>query len=268
MLSQFSGKNKSHGGLDLPRRDRRLLVVPGEPRALLRELLEDIVDETVHDPHGLARDSDIWMNLLQHLEDILYVSTLFFVLFFFLSPAPAPPASFGSFFPAFGFFSAGAFSAAGVFFSSTGFFSAGFFSAFGAIDDDFEGRLGIGFSRLSHGLMTWRWFWSLDDGYGQGKVMDGGDLRIIAKLPREAAASSDYKVTPPLVSRPKICGLRTDSTPTELAFRPSLMESPIAIGWLRLGWVASATRRAPVGGIPDHIGHRLILDNFGPKPDC
>jgi hypothetical protein len=60
-------------------------------------------------------------------------------LFFFLSPAAEPP-SFGSFFPAFGFFSAGAYSATVDFFSSAGFFSAGFFSPFGAIESN---KLGI-----------------------------------------------------------------------------------------------------------------------------
>ncbi|KAF7823575.1 hypothetical protein G2W53_021719 [Senna tora] len=70
VLGQFSGQHESHGGLDLPGSDRRLLVVASEPRRLLSELLEDVVDEAVHDPHGLAGDSNVRMDLLEDLEDV------------------------------------------------------------------------------------------------------------------------------------------------------------------------------------------------------
>ncbi|KAI7998297.1 hypothetical protein LOK49_LG10G01022 [Camellia lanceoleosa] len=76
-----------------------------------------IVDETVHDPHSLARDPNIWMNLLQNLEDVDLVS-----LNALLRPVLLL-VSGDSFFPAFDFFSATV-----DFFSSAGFFSAGFFS--------------------------------------------------------------------------------------------------------------------------------------------
>nr|GMC53964.1 hypothetical protein CR513_50743 [Ipomoea batatas] len=118
VLGKLSREDKSHGGLNLTGSDGRLLVVPSQTRGLLGELLEDVVDEAVHDAHGLAGDTDVRMDLLQHLEDVDLVA------------AAAP--SFGSFLPAFGFFSAGAFSAAAAF-SAAGFFSAGFFSALGAI---------------------------------------------------------------------------------------------------------------------------------------
>ncbi|KAL8152625.1 LOW QUALITY PROTEIN: hypothetical protein V2J09_010385 [Rumex salicifolius] len=82
------------------------------------------------------------VNLFENLEYILYVSVLFFAFFFF----PSIPPSFGSFFSAFGFFSAAVDDADGT-------FSAGFFSAFGAIfageitqryecDFDYRERLG------------------------------------------------------------------------------------------------------------------------------
>ncbi|KAL0731840.1 hypothetical protein Bca4012_027934 [Brassica carinata] len=37
---------------------------------LVGKLLEDVVDEAVHDFHGFALDPSIWVNLLQHLEDV------------------------------------------------------------------------------------------------------------------------------------------------------------------------------------------------------
>ncbi|KAA8545174.1 hypothetical protein F0562_019937 [Nyssa sinensis] len=70
VLSQFTRKNKAHGCLDLPRSDGGLLVVPRELGGLLSELLEDVIDEAVHDPHSLAEDPDVRVDLFQHLEDI------------------------------------------------------------------------------------------------------------------------------------------------------------------------------------------------------
>nr|GMC47678.1 hypothetical protein Iba_chr01aCG13650 [Ipomoea batatas] len=70
VLGQLSWEDKSHGGLNLTGSDGRLLVVPSQTRGLLGELLEDVVDEAVHDAHGLAGDTDVGMNLLQHLEDV------------------------------------------------------------------------------------------------------------------------------------------------------------------------------------------------------
>ena len=61
-------------GLDLSRSNGWLLVIASQSGNLLSELLEDIVDEAVHDPHGLAGDIDVWVNLLQDLEDVDLVS--------------------------------------------------------------------------------------------------------------------------------------------------------------------------------------------------
>nr|GMC50091.1 hypothetical protein Iba_chr01bCG13780 [Ipomoea batatas] len=91
VLGKLSREDKSHGGLNLTGSDGRLLVVPSQTRSLLGELLEDVVDEAVHDAHGLAGDTDVGMNLLQHLEDVDLVA-----------------------FSAAGFFSAGFFSALGA----------------------------------------------------------------------------------------------------------------------------------------------------------
>ncbi|RHN48368.1 hypothetical protein MtrunA17_Chr7g0263041 [Medicago truncatula] len=54
MFSQFSRKNQSNSSLNLPRSNRRLLVIPSQTRRFLSEFLKDIVNETVHDSHSLA----------------------------------------------------------------------------------------------------------------------------------------------------------------------------------------------------------------------
>ncbi|WVZ92601.1 LOW QUALITY PROTEIN: hypothetical protein U9M48_038650, partial [Paspalum notatum var. saurae] len=150
VLGELPGEDEADGGLDLAGRDGGLLVVARELGGLGGQLLEDVVDEGVHDGHGLGGDADVGVHLLQHLEDILYVSTLFFPFFrprFPPSPPPSLPAldlPAGSRFSALGFFPAGAFSAfsAAAGSSSTGFFAAGFFSALGAIGSD--ARIGWG----------------------------------------------------------------------------------------------------------------------------
>ncbi|RXI04431.1 hypothetical protein DVH24_038705 [Malus domestica] len=70
VLGELTREHEPHGGLDFPGSDRRFLVVPREPGQLLGELLEDVVDEAVHDSHGLAGDPDVRVDLLQHLEDV------------------------------------------------------------------------------------------------------------------------------------------------------------------------------------------------------
>ncbi|RXI04432.1 hypothetical protein DVH24_038706 [Malus domestica] len=70
VLGELTREHEPHGGLDFPGSDRRFLVVPREPGRLLGELLEDVVDEAVHDSHGLAGDPDVRVDLLQHLEDV------------------------------------------------------------------------------------------------------------------------------------------------------------------------------------------------------
>ncbi|KAL2899083.1 UvrABC system protein A [Bienertia sinuspersici] len=74
MLGQFTRKNKPNSSLDLPRSDGRLLVVASKPRRFLSKLLKDIIDETVHDTHSFAGNTDIRMNLLENFEDVDLVS--------------------------------------------------------------------------------------------------------------------------------------------------------------------------------------------------
>ncbi|XP_040823591.1 uncharacterized protein LOC121147753 [Ochotona curzoniae] len=64
VLGQLAGQQQAHGRLDLPGRDGRALVVVRQARCLARE---DVVDERVHDAHGLGRDARVRVHLLQHL---------------------------------------------------------------------------------------------------------------------------------------------------------------------------------------------------------
>ncbi|KAF2321893.1 hypothetical protein GH714_004235 [Hevea brasiliensis] len=68
MFSQFPRKHQFYGSLDLPRSNSGFLVVPSKSRGFMCKLLEDIVDKRVHDAHGLARDPDVRVHLLQNLE--------------------------------------------------------------------------------------------------------------------------------------------------------------------------------------------------------
>jgi hypothetical protein len=70
VLGELPGEDEAHGGLDLTGGDGGLLVVPRELGGLGGELLEDVVDEGVHDGHGLRGDADVRVHLLQHLEDV------------------------------------------------------------------------------------------------------------------------------------------------------------------------------------------------------
>ena len=85
MLGQFTGEEKSDGGLDLPRGDGSPLVVVGETRSLGGDSLEDVIDERVHDGHGLGRDTSVGVNLLQHLVDVDGVRFLSLLLLFLVA---------------------------------------------------------------------------------------------------------------------------------------------------------------------------------------
>ena len=54
VFGQFSGEEEPDGGLDLPRSDGGPLVVVGQFGSLSSDTLEEIVDEGVHDAHGLG----------------------------------------------------------------------------------------------------------------------------------------------------------------------------------------------------------------------
>ena len=70
VLGQFSWEQESDCSLDLPGGDGGALVVVGEPGSLGGDPLEDVIDEGVHDGHGLGRDASVGMHLLQDLVDV------------------------------------------------------------------------------------------------------------------------------------------------------------------------------------------------------
>ena len=70
VLGQLSGQKQTDGRLDLAARDRRAAVVVRQTRRLGGDALEDVVDERVHDRHGLAADARVRVHLLQHLVDV------------------------------------------------------------------------------------------------------------------------------------------------------------------------------------------------------
>ena len=70
VLGQLSRQDEPDGRLDLPRGDGRLLVVARQVGRLNGDLVEDIVDERVHDGHGLGGDSRVGVHLLQDLVDV------------------------------------------------------------------------------------------------------------------------------------------------------------------------------------------------------
>ncbi|XP_062043101.1 uncharacterized protein LOC133756422 [Lepus europaeus] len=70
VLGQLAGQQQAHGRLDLARRDGRALVVVRQARRLAGDALEDVVDERVHDAHGLGRDAGVGVHLLEHLVHV------------------------------------------------------------------------------------------------------------------------------------------------------------------------------------------------------
>ena len=70
VLGQLTGEEETDGGLNLPAGDGRATVVVGQTRGLGGDALEDVVHERVHDGHGLAGDTSVGVDLLQHLVDV------------------------------------------------------------------------------------------------------------------------------------------------------------------------------------------------------
>ena len=70
VFGEFSGEEEPDSGLDLTGGDGRLLVVVGKTGGLGSDPLEDVVNEGVHDRHGLGGHADVGVNLLEHLVDV------------------------------------------------------------------------------------------------------------------------------------------------------------------------------------------------------
>ena len=67
---------ESHSSLDLTAGDGVLLVVVGQAGRLGGYSLEDVVDERVHDAHGLGGDASVGVDLLHDLVDVDGVALL------------------------------------------------------------------------------------------------------------------------------------------------------------------------------------------------
>ena len=70
MLGEFTWEKETDGGLDFAGGEGVLLVVANKAGALTGDLLEDIVDERVHDAHGSLGDSGLWVHLLEDSVDV------------------------------------------------------------------------------------------------------------------------------------------------------------------------------------------------------
>ena len=70
MLGELSWEDELDSRLDLLGGEGVLLVVSDELGGLGGDLLEDIVDEGVHDGHGSLGDTSLWVNLLQDSVDV------------------------------------------------------------------------------------------------------------------------------------------------------------------------------------------------------
>ena len=70
MFGQFSWKQKANSGLDLPGGNGGPLVVVGKTAGLSGDALKEIIDERVHDAHGLGGDTSIGVDLLENLVDV------------------------------------------------------------------------------------------------------------------------------------------------------------------------------------------------------
>jgi len=85
VLGQFTGEEKPDGGLDLPGGDGGPLVVVGETGSLGGDSLKDVIDERVHDRHGLGRDTSVGVNLLENLVNVDGVRFLSLLLLFLVA---------------------------------------------------------------------------------------------------------------------------------------------------------------------------------------
>ena len=85
VLGQFTGEEKPDGSLDLPGGDGGPLVVVGKAGSLSRDSFEDVIDERVHDGHGLGGNASVRVNLLQHLVDVDGIGFLSLLLLFLVA---------------------------------------------------------------------------------------------------------------------------------------------------------------------------------------
>ncbi|KAJ0062205.1 hypothetical protein NL108_017948 [Boleophthalmus pectinirostris] len=72
----LSGQQEAHGGLNLPGSDGGALVVVRQAGGLTANPLENVVDEGIHNAHGLGGDTGVGVYLLEHLVHVDGVALL------------------------------------------------------------------------------------------------------------------------------------------------------------------------------------------------
>ncbi|KAJ1375193.1 Histone-fold [Sesbania bispinosa] len=85
VLGQFTGQQETDGSLDLPGGDGAPLVVVSQTARLGGDALEDVVDERVHDGHGLGGDTGVGVHLLEDFIDVNRVGLLPLALLLLIS---------------------------------------------------------------------------------------------------------------------------------------------------------------------------------------
>jgi hypothetical protein len=70
VLGELARQQQTNGSLDFATGYRRTTIVVSQTRSLGSDALEDVVDEAVHDRHGLAADAGVRVDLLEHLVDV------------------------------------------------------------------------------------------------------------------------------------------------------------------------------------------------------
>ena len=70
MFGQFSWKNKTDSSLDFATGKGGFLVVANQFAGFGRDLVEDVVDERVHDGHTFLGHTGVWVDLFQDLVDV------------------------------------------------------------------------------------------------------------------------------------------------------------------------------------------------------
>jgi hypothetical protein len=70
VLGELSGEEETDSGLDFAGGESVLLVVADKAGGFGGDLLEDVVDEGVHDAHGLLGDTGLGVDLLEDTVDV------------------------------------------------------------------------------------------------------------------------------------------------------------------------------------------------------
>ena len=68
MLGELTGQQQTRGGLNLTACQSALLVVAGQANGLLSKAIKSVVDERVHDAHGLLGDTSLGVHLREGIR--------------------------------------------------------------------------------------------------------------------------------------------------------------------------------------------------------